>query len=460
MTAKRKTQPRRRKRVPRKKPVVRTVPEPRTPSELVPLGEDSFYGLAGEIVREIEPHTEADPAAILAQLLTAIGNAIGRGPGFRVEADRHSCNLFVAIVGDTASARKGSSWGQARRLVEEADPEWSNRIKSGASSGEGLIWEVRDPIEETRKKKGGGAAADLTDPGVDDKRLLIVETELASVLERMAATGNTLSQVLRQAWDGGKLDTLVKTNRATATGAHVSLIGHITAEELRRKLTETEQANGFANRILWIYAQRSKALPRGGDIESVNWKPYVDRLRAVLRNSNVRTLDLNQAAWKIWEEVYEELSTVPPGLLGAVIARGPAQVRRLAVIYALLDGKSVVTTGHLRAALAIWRYAADSAALLFGTALGDPTADFLLARLREAPDGLRLKEIHDASGRHRTAGEIDRALQALADRQLVRSKKEPTGGRPATRWYAREPGSKSPPTRTKRRKRIKRKPNP
>ncbi|HEU4907060.1 MAG TPA: hypothetical protein VFT19_13235 [Solirubrobacterales bacterium] len=418
----------------------------------MPLGEDAFYGLAGEIVQEIEPHTEADPAAILAQLLTAVGNAIGRGSGFRVEADRHGCNLFVAIVGDTASARKGSSWGQARRLVEESDPEWADRIKSGASSGEGMIWEVRDPIEETRKKKEDAVA----DPGVDDKRLLVVETELASVLERMAATGNTLSQVLRQAWDGGKLDTLVKTNRATATGAHVSLIGHITAEELRRKLTATEQANGFANRILWIYAQRSKALPRGGDIESVNWKPYVDRLRAVLSDSNARTLDLNQAAWKIWEEVYEELSTVPPGLLGAVIARGPAQVRRLAVIYALLDGKLVVTTGHLRAALAIWRYAADSAALLFGTALGDPTADFLLARLREAPDGLRLKEIHDASGRHRTGGEIDRALQALANRQLVRSKKEQTGGRPATRWYAREPGDKSPPTRIKRRKRTKR----
>lgn len=453
MTAKRKAQQRRRKPVPRKL-IVRTVPEPRTPSELVPLGEDAFYGLAGEIVREIEPHTEADPAAILTQLLTAVGNAVGRGPGFRVEADRHSCNLFVAIVGDTASARKGSSWGQARRLVEEADPEWADRIKSGASSGEGLIWEVRDPIEETRKKKGDAVA----DPGVDDKRLLVVETELASVLERMAATGNTLSQVLRQAWDGGKLDTLVKTNRATATDAHVSLIGHITAEELRRKLTATEQANGFANRILWIYAQRSKALPRGGDIESVNWKPYVDRLRAVLRNSNAKTLGLNRAAWKIWEEVYGELSTVPPGLLGAVIARGPAQVRRLAVIYALLDGESIVKVAHLRAALAVWRYAADSTALLFGSALGDPTADLLLARLREAPDGLRLTEIADVFGRHRSADEVGRALQALAARELVRSEKEATRGRPAERWFAVEPGGKDSPTRTKRRKRIKRKP--
>jgi hypothetical protein len=422
------------------------LPPPRKPSELVPLSKEAFHGLAGEIVREIQPHTEADLAAILAQFLAAVGNAVGPGPGFRVEATNHACNLFVVIVGETASARKGSSWNQARRLVEQADPAWADRIKSGASSGEGLIAEVRDSNEDD-------AAG-----GVDDKRLLVIETELASVLERMTGSGNTLSQMLRQAWDGGKLDALVKRDRVTATGAHISLVGHITAEELRRKLTATEQANGFANRILWIYAKRSKSLPFGGDLRSVDWTPYVDRLSAVLSGQNEKTIGFSPSAREMWIAIYEELSTAPPGLLGAVIARGPSQVRRLAVIYALLDCKSIVTADHLRAALALWRYAADSAALIFGSALGDPTADLLLARLREAPDGLRLTEIADVFGRHRSADEVGRALQALAARELVRSKKEATRGRPAERWFAVEPGGKDSPTRTKRRKRIKRKP--
>jgi hypothetical protein len=446
MTDRRKAQPPRRS-VPRRKPgrpTVRTVPEPRKPAELVPLGEDAFHGLAGEIVRAIEPHSEADPAAILAQFLVAVGNAVGPGPGFKVEADRHACNLYAVVVGDTASARKGSSWGQARRLVGLADPTWADRVKNGASSGEGLIAEVRDRQEGDA---GGG----------DDKRLLDVETELASVLERMSVSGNSLSQILRQAWDGGKLDTLVKRDRVTATGAHISLVGHITAEELRRKLTATEQANGFANRILWIYAQRSKSLPFGGNLRSVDWTPYVDRLSAVLSNKNEKTFGFSPSARKIWATVYEELSTTPPGLLGAVIARGPAQVRRLAVIYALLDRKSIVAPEHLRAALALWRYAADSAALIFGSAIGDPTADALLAHLRESPKGMRLKEIHAVFGRHRSAEEIERALHALAERGLASSKKEPTGGRPATRWFSAESDSRPSPTRTKRRTRIKRK---
>src|SRR5207302_808256 len=98
------------------------------PSWPEPVGPDAFHGLAGEVVRTIEPHSEADPAAVLLQFLVAFGNACGRGPGFEVEADRHYTNLNVALVGDTAKGRKGTSFGQARRPVEMADPTWSERV--------------------------------------------------------------------------------------------------------------------------------------------------------------------------------------------------------------------------------------------------------------------------------------------------------------------------------------------
>lgn len=434
----------------RRTPVVRSVPEPRTPDDLQPLGEDAFYGLAGEIVREIEPHTQADLAAVLVQLLAGIGSAVGRGPGFKVENDRHYTNLFVAIVGETASARKGSSWGQARRLITLADPGWEERIVTGASSGEGLIWHIRDEGGELEKTSNKAA-----DPGGDDKRLFVIEPELASVLERMHREGNTLSAVLRQAWEGGKLSTLVKHDPASVTEAHVSLAGHITPEELRRKLTVTEEANGFANRFLWIYARPSKELPWGGDPDSVNWDPYVTRLERAIHDAPRKPLGVARSARGLWEDAYREFSIPRPGMLGAVTGRAAPLVRRLAVIYALLDNRPIVTAEHLRAALAVWRFAADSAALLFGKSLGDPTADPLLTELRAAPEGLRLKEIHDVFRRHKTAEEIARALQILADLDLARSEQEETRGRPATRWFAVEPSPERAPTRTKRSKRIK-----
>jgi hypothetical protein len=151
-------------------------------------------------VRAIAPHTEADPAAVLVQFLACFGNACGRGPGFQVEADRHHLNLFVTIVGETAKGRKGSSFGQARRPIESADENFAGRIRTGLSSGEGLIWEVRDPITKRRKARKTeletgeadeeGDVEVIEDEGVLDKRLVVYESELASVLGRMGRQGN------------------------------------------------------------------------------------------------------------------------------------------------------------------------------------------------------------------------------------------------------------------------------
>src|SRR5262245_24004736 len=104
-----------------------------------PPREKAFYGVAGEIAKAIEPHTEADTAAILIQLLVAFGNVIGHQAYYQVEADQHHTNLFVILVGESSKARKGTSWGHVKRQIGELDPVWEkDRISAGLSSGEGL----------------------------------------------------------------------------------------------------------------------------------------------------------------------------------------------------------------------------------------------------------------------------------------------------------------------------------
>ncbi|MGH3088810.1 MAG: hypothetical protein ACRDSJ_16005, partial [Rubrobacteraceae bacterium] len=118
------------------------------------LSEKALHGLAGEIVRAVEPRTEADTAAILANTLAAFGNAIGRGAYLRVGPARHYLNLFVSLVGDTSKSRKGSSWNPTENLFHAACPEWTEeRILNGLSSGEGLIYQVRD--RQTGENKDG-----------------------------------------------------------------------------------------------------------------------------------------------------------------------------------------------------------------------------------------------------------------------------------------------------------------
>ncbi len=406
------------------------------------LDEAARYGLAGDVVRTIEPHSEADPVAVLAQFLVAFGSVIGRSAHFTAEADRHYCNLFTVLVGKTAGGRKGTSWGQVRRVFTSVDNEWTDKcVQTGLSSGEGLIWAVRDAVETKEPLKEKGRVVDYqtveTDAGVADKRLLAIEPEFASALRSASRDGSTLSAVIRNAWDTGDLSTLTKNATNRATGAHVSQIGHITKDELLRYLDSTETANGFANRYIWICVNRSKTLPEGGQLHTVDMAPLVRRLsEAVAFARPVGEMRRDDEARAIWHRVYPALSEGKPGLLGSVVARAEAQVMRLACIYALLDLSVTIRRDHLLAALALWEYAEASARYIFGDALGDPVADELLQALRARSDGMTRTEIRDLFGRHRSAHAIGRALGTLDAANLARRAQEETNGRPAERWFA------------------------
>jgi integrase len=183
-----------------------------------PPAETAYYGLAGEFVRLVEPHTEADPAALMFQFLAAIGSIIGGGPHYCAGADRHFTNLYIILVGNSSKARKGTSWSEVHRICQLIDIAWTKtRILSGLTSGEGLTHAVRDEITESVAIKEKGRVIDrqdqVTDLGEKDKRLLCVEGELAQTLQCAAREGSTLSPVIRQAWDGAVLRGWRKVQR-------------------------------------------------------------------------------------------------------------------------------------------------------------------------------------------------------------------------------------------------------
>ena len=425
-------------------PVRRAGEQPVCPSD---PDAAAFYGLAGDYVRAVEPHTEASPVALLTQFLLDFGSVVGRSAHFAVEADKHCANENVVIVGETGKSRKGTSESRARSVYSAVDPLWAqNRIAGGLSSGEGLMWAVRDPIwkrEAIREKKRVIGYQDVeVDSGVLDKRLLVVESEFASPLKMTEREGNTLSPVVRQAWDGTKLQTLV-TGRVhsvpVATGAHVSIIGHITVDELRRYLSVTEQGNGFANRFLWFCVRRSGFLPEGGDLEACARAlvPIVERLRAAVEFAKkAGALKRSDEAREEWCSIYRGLSEGRPGLLGAVTSRAEAHAVRLSLIYALLDKSEAIESWHQDAALALWQYSEASCKFIFGDALGDPLADNILTILRSTAEGISRTELGARLGRHKPSAAITRALDSLSALNLVRREARATEGRTAELWFA------------------------
>jgi hypothetical protein len=400
------------------------------------LDDAALHGIAGKIVQTLGPHSEADPVAILIQTLALVGNVIGRNAYYLVESDRHHANLFAVLTGASSKARKGTSAGRVMAIVKFADERWSDeRKKGGLSSGEGLISEVRDAVQKWDAKKQTSA---VIDPGITDKRLMIFEPEFASALKCCERHGNTLSPLIRQAWDGGKLSTLTRTASLTATGAHISIIGHITVDELRARLTRTDAANGFANRFLFPLVKRSKELPFGGDLSDDAVQDLGATLKkAVTEAQAVGRVTMTESAKNEWEKVYSVLSADRPGLLGSVTARAEAQAVRLAMIYALLDGKAEIDLDHLLAGLAIWHYCEASAAHIFGDKLGDPLADEIQLALRQAgANGKTRTDIRNLFGRHETGDRIAASLELLKTHGRARAEEKPTGGRPAETWFA------------------------
>lgn len=401
-----------------------------------PLGAAAKHALAGEIIAEISPHTESDEAAILFQFLTIVGNIIGRSACFMAESTPHFCNLFMVLVGNSSRSRKGTSFKRVKALFERIDPDWAAKChRSGLVSGEGLIHQIRDP--STRKAKRGEGRGSVVDPGCNDKRLLVVEEELARVLGAMGRDGNTLSEILRCAWDGVPLSTLGKADPETCREPHISMIGHITKHELGKRLTSTDAANGFGNRILWVCVKRSKLLPNGAALGTTISECLMIRLaKAIEFAKGQGRIDTDEEATTYWETIYPRLTADRFGIYGSITARAEAQVKRLAVIFAVLDMSNVIRVEHLKAAEECWRYSDESAAHTFGTAIGDKFADKILAHLLATPKGLSLTEIRDKYQRH-DSGRVDPALMTLSEMGLVAMRKEPTGGgRPRTVWFA------------------------
>ena len=408
------------------------------------MAKEAFCGLPGEIVHMIEPHTESDSVAVLLTLHAFFGNAIGRGPHYRVEGDEHGPNLFALLVGDTAKARKGTSAGRVRQFFKVADETWESRcIHTGLSSGEGVIWAVRDPIIKP-VKKGKGIKAKMVeeevDHGIEDKRLMIQESEFAGALRVMQRDGNILSRVLRDAWDRGNLASMTKNSPARATGACISIVAHITVEELKRYFDRTEMANGFGNRFLFACVRRSKLLPFGGDIaeNAIIGMARNSIAPAIERARQIGAIVMADATRAAWEAAYSALSEARPGLRGALTARAEAQTVRLALVYALWAGSDRIEPEHLAAAMAVVEFCRASVEYIFGAALGNPTADTILAALRKAGSkGMTRNEIANQFSRHASSDQITGALEELSRRSLIAMEKNAaTGGRPAEIWIA------------------------
>jgi hypothetical protein len=392
-------------------------PEQSEPPGWPVLDDKAFHGFPGTIVADLSPETEADPAGLLAALLTMAGAAIGARPHAIADSAAHPARLFTVLVGLTAGGRKGTVSAVTKRVMRVAAPDFmANCVLGGFGSGEILVDAVRDPTDD--------------DPGSPDRRLLVHEAELARVFRVANREGSTLSTTIRAAWDGERLEARSRQRTSVASDASVAMLGHITPDELRKHLNETEIAAGLGNRMLFIAVRRSQLLPEGGDLDDELINDIGQELAK--RIARARTFDVvkrSTLARAVWAKMYQQFDEDErPGLVGALTARAPAQVLRLSVAYALLDGRREVEPRHLEAAAALWDYSVATVEYVFGDTVGDGIADRILEAARREPNGIDGTDIRDLFKRHATRAQIEAARDLLESRGLIKIVKTPARG--------------------------------
>jgi hypothetical protein len=392
----------------------------------ITYSEDVFYGLAGRIIKKLQPETESHPVGNLLELLATFGNIVGPTAHYVIEDTRHYANINVVKVGKSSKSRKGTGKARIERIASQLDSSWfTSRNISGLGSGEAVIWDIRDPVMGPSKNKTTGEVTLVQiDAGVSDKRLYISEGEFSGVLAVAGRKDSILSTVIRNAWDHKALRNKVKGSPAVCLNPHVSISADITRDELLNLLSDSDRFNGFGNRFLWCFVDRQGLKPHGG--EDIDWsKEIIELYAAVEFTKKQQRIFMDRNAREMWNRIYEELSEdVDVGVVGAVTGRGEAQVIRLALIFAMLDLSDHIRVEHLKAARALWQYCEDSARIIFGGVL--KTHQRILDFIKGGPKTIR--EIQDTLfAKHKKVSEIEVDLNTLSAIGRVYTKTDEAG---------------------------------
>ncbi len=415
------------------------------------MSNEGFPGIVGAIVAAATRSSEAHPVAVAANVLGLFSCAIGRGAFQRIGDATIHARPYQLIVGRSGKSRKGTAEHTPREIFRRADAllrerhHTNDRLRihaGGLSTGEGVAFAIRDPKEPDEKTGKGG------DLGVEDKRLMVIESEFANVLAQIKREGNILSATIRNLWDGRDIEPLTKTNPMTASRPHVVVLGHITAFEIREKSSENDAANGLLNRFMLLHAHRPKLVP----LPEPTPESVLDALAAQMANSidfatggdphrtNGIEVVMNPAARDVWVELYPRITQDAEGKAGSLMARAEVYARMLAMVFALLASRTVITPDDLLAAQAWVEYWRRSIEYIFLTGeAADDLSDFdkeVLQVVTNQP-GVKLSEVQERWKRKKIK-EVKASLEKLlnlAPPQIEMRRDESTGGRAAQRYY-------------------------
>jgi len=324
------------------------------------LRPEAFHGILKYIVEVGSENSEAVPAALGMNTLSRFAATLGREVHIAFGDDFKTLTLFSIVIGPSGFGRKGTSAKLPERIFKEVELYLQNPFPlithRDINTGEGLIYALRDPKDK--------------DPGIIDKRAYFEISEFSIILSRAKKEASTVTQVIRDLWDGNNLQTLTKGESSKSTCPHGVISGHITKDEFLKMATKTDFVNGFLNRFFIMHSLRTKVVH---DPHPVNQEviceiaKYISEALQLTFNRDSKSILFTEKGLKRFIELKIGLEKPRSETVKTLMVREISYLRMLAALIALINKKQEIDVPHLDAAVAWIDYWEETVEYCFTT---------------------------------------------------------------------------------------------
>lgn len=400
-----------------------------------PRGNDAMlYGIFGDFGRIAAKNTEVNPYAAAFNSMIYLSSAIGRDVFFYIGNDIHHVRLFGLHIGRSSQGQKGGAHSLLNRVekhLAEREPTLAPRKHTGGlSSREGLAALLHDGYMDGKQE---------VEP-ITDKRLFIRESEFANVMHQASRNGNTLSAALRDGWDGIGSQPATKHRGMWSSNPHIAIAAACTPVELITLTTKNDVSNGFLNRFVIFWAERTARVPFPESTPQHTVEDLAQRLSNViafakgdycwdtnpsLAVENTRQITLSDEAKKVYGHIY--IKVFPKFNDGekvtALTERKAPYLLRIAALFALSDFSLVIEAHHINAAHEWIKYWHESVKFIFNDEAEEVENSQIAINAEKILDYLKSKgSKHKATqtelsenvfNKHASSKEINAAISSL-----------------------------------------------
>jgi hypothetical protein len=354
--------------------------------------EDAWRGPFKVYREAMRGTSEAPDTAHFTALWAVAAACLRRRVSFHY-AFTHYPNVYLVNFGNTGDS-KTSAGRQGLRLL----PDQGVKLLRGVGSAEALGDWMQQPEE-----------------GPPVSHLLFIE-ELATLLTRGGWEGSTLLSFLTETFDAPeRYEIPFRKNPILVQEPTPTLVAGTTVEWLWKGLREIDVHGGFGNRIFYATGPPKPPIPlpaKPNQEALAEVRSHLQRLATLPSIELVFVPD----ALALWSEFYLAWkATSWSELTTAAIKRIPTYIVKLSMVYACLEGTSLITADQLSAAIKVGHYGAKCADQLMNRhrqhSIQGKCEARVLAVLKEVD--LPPWQIHRRISGSYTAEELARVLRAL-----------------------------------------------